>query len=66
MFYYGWEHLFFQIPRYIEKGYSTGSFINLIIDITNSIFIFDFKSCLFGMIESAESLEYEIHYMKSS
>ena len=49
---------FLQIPSCIEKECSTDPFINLIMDITNTISIFGFERCLFEMIEP---LEYENH-----
>ena len=49
---------FLQIPSCIEKECSIDPFINLIMDITNTISIFGFERCLFEMIEP---LEYENH-----
>ena len=49
---------FLQIPSCIEKECSIDPFINLIMDITNTISIFGFERCLSEMIEP---LEYENH-----
>ena len=33
---------------------------NLVMDVTNSLSVFEFQGCLFGTIKSLESFEYEI------
>lgn len=52
---------FLQIPSCIEKECSIDPFINLIMDITNSISIFGFERCLFEMIEPPEYENHDIN-----
>lgn len=52
---------FLQIPSCIEKECSIDPFINLIMDITNTISIFGFERCLFEMIEPLEYKNHDIN-----